>query len=173
MIDTPIELVTRTDPRVEMFVAQARTLGEQNAKIVFGHYVYCDLFNEPLLPENQIFALRPAKRRELRVNDARLWSNVGERQAFDVLYSMSRKAFPELISGFRICLDTACEGGAVLLDEIGRRSASRPVDYFRPLSSRTFYRRCIRLDVPFWRGSDDLLRPFFEYCVRGFSTEAA
>lgn len=166
MFDTPIELVTRKDARVEMFVNQASTLGAQNAKIVFGRDVYYHLFNGPAVPENQIFRLRPAKPRELRMNGVSLCSDAREREAFDILFALSRKTFPEMVAGFRICLDTTREGEAFLLDELGRRSASRPVDYFRPHSSQTFRRRCSVLGFPFWRSSDDLLQPFYVYCTQ-------
>lgn len=161
-----MELVTRKDSRVEMFVRQARRLGEQNAEIVFGHTIFCDLFNEPLVPENQIFHLRPAKPRELRKTDAALFSGTREREAFDALFTMSRQTFPHLIANFRICFDTSSDGDAFPVDYLGQRRASRPIDYFRPHSSRTFYERCLKIGCPGWRGSDQLLQPFYEYCTQ-------
>jgi hypothetical protein len=156
-------LVTRKDQRVQNFIRHGRDLGD-HAELVFGRHVYCTLLNEPLVPENQIFLLRPAKPRELPASHAGIFTG-SQRESFDTLLGLARYEFPHLIADFRICADHEQEGECFLVDSFGQRTASRPSDYFRCYSASTFRRRCLTLGCGGWRGSDDTLPDFYAYCT--------
>jgi hypothetical protein len=157
-------LVTRKDRRVQGFVTHARRLGEHDAELVFGREVFCRLFNEPLVAENQIFLLGPAKPREMP-SYGRLFSG-DQRESFDALVALSRYEFPHMVADFRICTDPEQVGECFLLDSFGQRSPSRPSEYFRCHSARTFRDRCLKLGCGGWRGSDDTLPDFYAYCTQ-------
>ena len=162
-----MKFVTRKDASIEMFVARAHELGSRNCEIVFGRSVFCDIFNEPRVPENQIFRLRAAKPREIPKDFAEIFTTFSERKAFDALLTLCRDAFPERLANFRICLDEDLSGNAFLANDMGQKSAVRAIDYFRPKSAQTFRYRCNKLGFSGWWGSSPTLTPFYDYCCSG------
>lgn len=137
-----MQLVTRTHPQIRAFEEQARKLGSHIAEAALGRHCYCYMFSEAVDPENQIFEIRPARRKEVSVPDWLLVDDPSARDAIGALVEMSRDSFPSLIADFRICPDVEKPGMAFVYDYHGVRSHSRPVNYFRPSTASTLRTRC-------------------------------
>ena len=164
-----MNLVTRNHPKVKIFIEHARVLYPHLLEsIISNGGVFCELLNEPIVPENQIFELRKVRSGELCDWPKSFIEEPLERAAFDAMIELSKDSYPAPIANFRICRDETSNDKAYICDVLGQRSKSHPVGYFCPPSLATLRYRCLAEGCHslIKRRTRFLKEEFYRYCLQ-------
>ena len=121
------------------------------------------ILEEPKFPENQVFALRPAKPKELR---AFIREDLDEQEAEKLaeLRAMAELGFPIEIANFRILPCVQEPSKVVLANVYGERFEARDINYYCPRSSHTMKVRALNNNSS-WFGTTEMIAPFTKFCL--------
>jgi len=127
--------------------------------------VLLDFTNPVRYPQNLIFFLRPAKKTEM-ANLLHDYLRGEEKLIAEGLAEIIKDAWPRRIANFRFLRDSEDSTRLFLMNDMGEKSASRPMDYFATKSRRTLLKRGLNLGNFLWHGSDVMIGPFVKFCLQ-------
>lgn len=161
-----MEILSGRDGRILAIMNAAQAVGREEFQMLFERKIYCDLFNRYPFPENAVYRLRAEKLPNYRERYFREAIQLEKLRAFEALKELLGNQVPEVIANFRILRSAHVDGIVTLCNSMGEQSDLREADYFDVASGITLRSRCLKLGNYYWTGSQRLVRPFVEDCLR-------
>jgi hypothetical protein len=153
-------IVTRNNEPIRGIISMARQLGEECFESHFGREMYCAMFNEPSVPENQVFICSHAKPSQIILMRG---YDLGKDEKRVHLCHLMMTSWPKEIATFRFEPTAGSPGEVFITDCSGQTGPSRPFEYYNAWSLRTFIEKCWE-DGGVWCGGLALIKPFVEFC---------